>query len=173
MNTEQQQQQRIMVPPMHYPLDHIPSSDMPGNFQRLIAIGCFPTDQAKNEANAFLDIVAKNPIINTWVFGYIPAPPHSDITRRVIGKDGYYFKMTTTLSGVSFIWHNRVNNTFLFWGSTNFQVVKAMNAVRWRIHKVYSTPPSPPPRVPYQYPYQVEAVSDDENEEENKKTQEQ
>jgi hypothetical protein len=173
MNTEQQeqeQQQRIMVPPMRYPLSYIPSSDMAGNFQRLKTVGCFPTDEAKSQANAFLDLVAKNQSIKTWVFGYIPAPPHSDITRRVIGKDGYYFKMTTTLSEVGFIWHNRLTNKFLFWGPSTFNVVKAMNAIRLRIHKGYSTPPPPPPRVPYQHQYQIEDISDDEEEAEEEET---
>ena len=167
MNTEQQQQQqqRIMVPPMRYPLDYIPSSDMAGNFQRLKAVECFPTDEAKSQANAFLELVAKNPSIKTWVFGYIPAPPHSDITRRVIGKDGYYFKMTTTLSEVGFIWHNRDTNKFLFWGPSPYKVVKAMNAIRWRIHKVYATPPPPPPRLDSHY--EIEDISDDEQEEDN------
>ena len=168
MNTEQQQQQqqRIMVPPMRYPLDYIPSSGMAGNFQRLKAVGCFPTDEAKSQANAFLELVAKNPSIKTWVFGYIPAPPHSDITRRVIGKDGYYFKMTTTLSKVGFIWHNRLTNKFLFWGASTFNVVKAMNAIRWRVHKVYSTPPPPPPRVPYHYQIDISDISDISDDEE-------
>ena len=171
MNTEQQQQQqqqqqRIMVSPMRYPLSYIPSSDMAGNFQRLKTVGCFPTDEAKSQANAFLELVAKNPSIKTWVFGYIPAPPHSDITRRVIGKDGYYFKMTTTLSEVGFIWHNRLTNKFLFWGASTFNVVKAMNAVRWRIHKVYSTPPPPPPRVPYHYQIDISDISDISDDEE-------
>ena len=164
---QQRYKQPIMVPPMRYPLDYIPASDMPGNFRRLTTVGCFPTDEAKSEANAFLEHVNKNPI-QTWVFGYIPAPPHGDITRRVIGKNGYYFKMTTTLSEVDFIWHNRVTNKFLFWGTTNFRVVKAMNAIRWRIHKVYSTPPPLPPRIPYQ----AEDISDDEEEKEEKEEKE-
>jgi hypothetical protein len=141
--------------PMRYPLEHIPSSDMPGNFKRLKTTDCFPTHEAKGQANAFLDIVKTNPS-KTWIFGYMPAPPHSEITRRVIGKDGYYFNMTTTLSDIDFIWHNRATNKFLFWGTTNFKVVKAMNAIRWRIHKIYSIPP---PHLPYQ----AEDISDDED----------
>ena len=146
---------------MHYPLERIPSSDMRGNFQRLTAVGCFPTDEAKSEANAFLERVSHSPL-KTWTFGFIPAPPHSEITKRVIGKNGYYFKMTTTLSEVGFIWHNRDTNKFLFWGPSPYNVVKAMNAIRWRIHKVYATPPPPPPRLDSQYG--IEDISDDEEE---------
>ena len=168
---QSQSHRRIMVPPIHYPLERIPSSEMRDNFTRLTASGCFPTDDAKTQANAFLDHVSKFSNQMMWTFGYIPAPPHSDITRRVIGKDGHYFKMTTILSEVNFIWHNRVRNTFLFWGATTFQVVKAMNAIRWRIHKVYSTPPPPPPRLPYQQ-YQIEDISDEEEEEEEEEEKE-
>jgi len=150
---QKQQKQRIMVPPMIYPLEGIHSSEMFGYFKCLTTTGCFPTDEAKAQANTFLDIVKTNPT-KIWIFGYMPAPPHSEITRRVIGKDGYYFKMTTTLSEVNFIWHNRVNNTFLFWGTTNFKVVSAMNAIRWRIHKVYSI---------HTYLPQTEEISDDEH----------
>jgi len=156
--------QPIMVPPMRYPLECIPSSDMRGNFQRLTAVGCFPTDEAKSEANAFLERVSHSPL-KTWTFGFIPAPPHSEITKRVIGKNGYYFKITTTLSEVGFIWHNRDTNKFLFWGPSPYNVVKAMNAIRWRIHKVYATPPPPPPRLDSHY--EIEDISDDEQEEDN------
>jgi hypothetical protein len=70
-------------------------------------------------------------------YGYIPAPPVTDVTRRVVGKDGYFFKMTTTLCGIDFIWHDRKSGIFHFWGATTFKVVKALNSIRWRIHKVY------------------------------------
>lgn len=155
-----QKEEQIINPPMHYPLECILSSAMPGNFYRLTMSGCFPTDEAKCEANAFLQRVS-NSSVKTWTFGYIPAPPQSEITRRVIGKNGYYFKMTTTLSEVGFIWHNRVTNKFLFWGPSSYKVVKAMNAIRWRIHKIYSTPPS---RIDSHY--KIENIYDHEKKEE-------
>jgi hypothetical protein len=68
------------------------------------------------------------------VFGYMPAPVR-EITQQVIGTDGYYFKTTTNTCGVDFIWHDRENGMFLFWASSNFRIVKAMNAIRWRINK--------------------------------------
>ena len=68
------------------------------------------------------------------VFGYLPAPM-KEVSQQVIGTDGYYFKMTTATSGADFIWHDRENGMFLFWASSNFRIVKAMNAIRWRINK--------------------------------------
>lgn len=168
---QQYQKQSIIVPPMHYPLESVHSSEMHGNFKRLTAIGCFPTDDAKAEANAFLYQVSRFPN-KMWTFGYIPAPD-SVITRRVIGKNGYYLKMTTTLSKVNFIWHNRVRNVFLFWGSSPFRVTKAMNEIRWRIHKCYLNTHSQSMKGEYDHPnhtdqqphYDVEDISDDEHEE--------
>ena len=70
------------------------------------------------------------------VFSYIQAPNVKEITQQVIGSDGYYFKLTTIKSGIDFIWHDRDNNLFLFWGPSNFRVTKALNAISWRIRKI-------------------------------------
>jgi hypothetical protein len=68
------------------------------------------------------------------IFGYMRAPV-KEISKQVIGKDGYFFKMTTSIWGIDFIWHDRENEMFLFWSPTNFRIVKAMSAIRWRINK--------------------------------------
>ena len=69
------------------------------------------------------------------MFGYMDAPC-KEITKQVIGSDGYFFKLTTVKCGIDFIWHDRENGTFLFWGPSNFRTVKAMNAIRYRIKKL-------------------------------------
>lgn len=74
-------------------------------------------------------------------FGYLPAPFNKDITevdvvKQIIGKDGYYLKLTTANTGVDFIWHDRVENHFLFWGEKAC-VVKAMKIIQSRIEKHY------------------------------------
>jgi len=69
------------------------------------------------------------------MFGYMDAPS-KEITKQVIGSDGYFFKLTTVKCGIDFIWHDRENKTFLFWGPSNFRTVKAMNAIRYRIKKL-------------------------------------
>jgi hypothetical protein len=71
------------------------------------------------------------------VFGYILAPPNEGITRQVIGASGHFLKMTTACCDVYFIWYDSATNTFLFWGSSTFKVVKAMNSIRWRIFKYF------------------------------------
>lgn len=65
-------------------------------------------------------------------FGYLPAPTDAALTKQIIGKDGYYFKLTTTNTGVDFIWHDRKENHFLFWGPKAC-VVRAMKIIQSRI----------------------------------------
>jgi hypothetical protein len=74
----------------------------------------------------------------TTIFGYIHGPANADIAQRVIGADGYYLKLTNTVTGVDYIWFDRSSNIFLVWGANKFKVVKALNALRWRIHKYSS-----------------------------------
>ena len=69
------------------------------------------------------------------VFSYLPAPASSEVSKKVIGGGGYYFKLTTTNCGVDFIWHDRMNNSFLFWGPSNFRLIRALNIIRSRILK--------------------------------------
>ena len=69
------------------------------------------------------------------IYGYLPASTDSNINRQVIGEHGFFFKRTTIKCDVDFIWHDRKNNMFLFWGGNNYRVVKAMNAINWRVEK--------------------------------------
>ena len=69
------------------------------------------------------------------IFGYLLAPENALITQQVIGTDGYFFKLTTTRCGVDFIWNNQYTGKFLFYGPSKFKVVRAMNAINWRINK--------------------------------------
>jgi len=159
-----QQNQQIMAPPMRYDLKKNNYEQICSYINQQIAWGAYPTLDATEKALDFLKRLKENYNEGSvWTFGYIPAPPHSEVTRRVIGVDGYFFKMTTTLSVIDFIWHDRITNMFLFWGPTNFRVVKAMNSIRWRIHKCYTTPPATPKRAPYQYE-SIEDISEGEEE---------
>ena len=106
----------------------------------------------------------------TYVYGYLYAPNDTDVTREVIGKEGHYFKMTTTLNGINFIWHDHIEGVFHFWGPSTFKVVKALNAIRWRIHKVYQAKIEEETAAYYRKPFTqikdpyatVEDISDDE-----------
>jgi hypothetical protein len=74
------------------------------------------------------------------VFGYLPSPSPSEqnprVLRNIIGSNGYFLKLTTTLHGLDFIWHDSFNKVFLFWGPTKRAVSKAMNAIQYRINKI-------------------------------------
>lgn len=72
------------------------------------------------------------------IYGYLLASTDSNINRQVIGEHGFFFKRTTIKCDVDFIWHDRKNNMFLFWGGNNYRVVKAMNAIKWRVDKCES-----------------------------------
>jgi hypothetical protein len=60
--------------------------------------------------------------------GFMYAPTDETITRRVIGENGYFFKITTEYSGINFVWHDRSKNIFYFWGHKE-NVINAMNKI--------------------------------------------
>jgi len=128
--------QQIMVPPMRYDLKQGNSQQVLNHLDNLNITTAGPVQDSIERFKETLRLRHEKKHFTT--FGYIPAPPDSDVTRQVIGKDGHFFKMTTTLCEVDFIWHDRVNQMFLFWGSSTFKVVKALNSIRWRIHKIYT-----------------------------------
>jgi hypothetical protein len=70
----------------------------------------------------------------TTTFGYLPVPLEASKVKQVIGKDGYYFKLTTNNTGVDFIWHDRVENFFCFWGAKE-NVLQAMRIIQGRVNK--------------------------------------
>ena len=131
-----QQKQQIMIPPIKYDLKKATGAEVLNHLHQLMANAALPQSEI---LSAFMHkLNYRNQTNQPTIVGYIPAPPHADITRQVIGTQGHFFKMTTTLCGVDFIWHDHVNQLFLFWGATTFKVVKALNSIRWRIHKVYT-----------------------------------
>jgi len=160
----QQEKQKIMVPPMRYPLQSMSSKDVHYQLQQLNLVQP-NTSPSTDGVQTFLNALNRRDSTNKeTVFGFIPAPPHMDITKRVIGTDGYFFKMTTTVSEIDFIWHDRFQKVFLFWGASTFKVVKAMNSIRWRIHKQYDilSHTSTATTTTGQY-VNVEDISDDED----------
>ena len=95
----------------------------------------------------------------------------------IIGVKGHFFKLTTTMTGIDLIWHNREMNKFCFWGPSYNSVIEAMNRIRSRIVKytVYMTPPpalqqTNPPSTPMKLKQDdnnimksVEDISDDDD----------
>ena len=64
--------------------------------------------------------------------GVIAAPTDVVITKKVIGRGGYYFRLTTDKTGVYFIWHDRNLKKFVFWGE-EYNVKQAMGVLNYRI----------------------------------------
>lgn len=162
----QVQKQTSVMPPMRYELYRAYSSEIDYHLCALQSVSFTENPKTCRPYVLFHEkirqLVNLNDYKTTWTFGYIPAPPQNEITRRIIGKDGCFLKMTTTLSGVDFIWHDRVTNTFLFWGLSTSNIVKAMNAIRWRIQKCYTPAAPATTRAPTttKSVFQVEDISD-------------
>lgn len=129
LESEKNIKTKIMAPPMHYDLHKADAAFVYSHIKEL----------TKNDTVASEYLEQIKPLMfaqhKPVVFGYIPAPPVQQIVKQVIGTKGYFFKMTTVVSGVYFIWHDTEANMFLFWGPSTFKIVKAMNSIRWRIFK--------------------------------------
>jgi hypothetical protein len=72
---------------------------------------------------------------NFVTYGYIPVVKNADIVKQIIGRQGYYLKLTTANCEVEFIWYCRETETFMFWGYKK-NVIQAMNVIRSRIIKI-------------------------------------
>ena len=49
--------------------------------------------------------------------GFLRVPDNDEgLIKRVIGKNGYYFYLTTERNQLDFIWYDRFTHQFLFWG---------------------------------------------------------
>jgi len=72
----------------------------------------------------------------TAVYGEYPAPPDVEAQKLIIGKGGYYFKITTQNTGIYLIWHNRLRNIFGFWAPDKDTLFLAMNLIRSRLVKI-------------------------------------
>jgi hypothetical protein len=124
---------KIMAPPVQYPLIQTSPEKVCAHLDYLTRLDIASPNYLAHVKQTLYEQHQTKPII----FGYIPAPPLERITKQVIGYKGHFFKMTTTLCGVYFIWHDAEANMFCFWGASKFSVVKAMNSIRWRIVKCY------------------------------------
>ena len=164
--SEKSSQQKFMVPPMKYDLVQGTSNNIMCHLNSLNIITTTAAGPVQDSIERFKETLrVRHEKKHFTTFGYIPAPPDSDVTRQVIGKDGHFFKMTTTLCEVDFIWHDRANQVFLFWGSSTFNVVKALNSIRWRIHKIYTNLREQQQATTTQY--DVEDISDDESDDDD------
>ena len=153
------EKKKVMVPPMQYDLRFAAAHMAYNHIAELTKNDLGATNYLAQIKPEFDELQYNQKPI---VFGYIPEPPHTDVTRQVIGLKGYFFKKTTTCCGVYFIWHDTAHNSFLFWGPSKFKVVKAMNSIRWRIFKFYEERSSK-----YRRSAAPEPISEDEDDDED------
>jgi len=85
------------------------------------------------------DLLTKIPLNGTVFLGTIPAPPHPDVLKDVIGKDGKNVKEVTTDTKVDFIWYDCNTHTLTVWGQSEPNVFNAMNMLRLTIYNLYSS----------------------------------
>jgi len=67
--------------------------------------------------------------------GVLEAPADVETLKLIIGKGGFFLKLTTENTGIDLIWHDRVYRRFLFWGPDKNTIVNAMDRIRSRIIK--------------------------------------
>jgi len=58
-----------------------------------------------------------------------------DVMKQVIGRNGYYFILTTTLCDLDFIWHNTHTHQIELWGPSEENLNNGMMEINKRIHK--------------------------------------
>lgn len=118
--------------PMYYKLEEMPSREALSKIEQLTN----NFDASSKMTEEFVNNIRTKLDTDELIMeGFLYAPTDTDITRQVIGKDGCYFHMTTKQQDIAMIWHDRsvARPVFRFWGS-KFNVIKAMNIIRHRIH---------------------------------------
>ena len=63
----------------------------------------------------------------------------ADIMKQVIGKDGYYFKLTTENNSLDFIWHDMSKKSVDFWGPNKKDISRAISIIKSRIYNKQNT----------------------------------
>jgi hypothetical protein len=56
-----------------------------------------------------------------------------DVTKQVIGRKGYYLRLTTEKTGVFFIWHNHEDKTYTIWSPNKEALERAIGVINHRI----------------------------------------
>lgn len=57
-----------------------------------------------------------------------------EITKQIIGRKGYYLRLTTDKTGVFFIWHNHIKKTYTIWSPNEEALDKAVGVIKHRIY---------------------------------------
>ena len=59
----------------------------------------------------------------------------SEIVKKVVGKNGYYFKMTTQKQGVKFIWYSVNKDQIYVWGN-KYNIINSLNVLYKRFSDI-------------------------------------
>ena len=65
--------------------------------------------------------------------GTMAAPWSPEVRESVVGPKGRFFKLTTVNCDVIFIWHDKTEHEYVFFGSSKRRVVQAMHVIKNRI----------------------------------------
>ena len=97
---------------------------------------CSVTDNFKNVPADFVDLYDDLALRRrVSYYGQFDAPVEHSVLNKVHGKSGFFLKKTIKETGIDFIWHDKKNGLYLFWGSTKLRLIDAMNHIRSRIIK--------------------------------------
>lgn len=97
---------------------------------------CSVTDNFKNVPADFVDLYDDLALRRRdSYYGQFDAPVEHSVLNKVHGKSGFFLKKTIKETGIDFIWHDKKNGLYLFWGSTKLRLIDAMNHIRSRIIK--------------------------------------
>ena len=58
---------------------------------------------------------------------------HPDVMKQVIGREGYYFKLTTENNMLDFIWYDMQTKSVYFWGASKDDINRAVGIIKSRI----------------------------------------
>jgi hypothetical protein len=72
----------------------------------------------------------------TVYYGFLNQSQSDDINKQVVGKGGCYLYKTTADQGTLFIWHNRTTKQYEFWSLQRSNLIKSMDSIRYRMHKI-------------------------------------
>lgn len=76
------------------------------------------------------------PIQHQSFYKMIDVDIDANLMKQVIGRNGVVFNAITHQARVSYIWHNRANNTIEVWGDKLSSVDEAIKRIRSRIELI-------------------------------------
>ena len=120
---------------MYFKLEKLTSEVAIGEIRSCITSVCSHVDESKQklEAEYVKQMIDR---INTRQYsyrGFLRVPDNDpELIKRVIGKSGHFFYLTTEKNQLDFIWYERTTHQFLFWGDKP-NLIRAMSIMLNRL----------------------------------------